>query len=128
MNVAKLLFGDLGGSVHHEVLRVLVHREGDDLADVGLVEQEHDHTVNAGGNACVGRCAELEGVIEGGKLRFNDVSAHADDLKCLEHQLGVMVTDGTRGKLNAVADDVVLVGENVEGILREKCLHTALRH
>ena len=42
-------------------LRLLVHREGDDLADVRLVGQQHDDAVDAGRDAAVRRRAVVEG-------------------------------------------------------------------
>src|SRR3954447_25128063 len=36
MELAQLLARDLAGGAHHQILGALVHREEDDLADVGL--------------------------------------------------------------------------------------------
>ena len=48
MHIVQLLLGNRGGCIHHQVLCVLVHGEGDDLADALLASQQHDDTVNAG--------------------------------------------------------------------------------
>ena len=48
MELVELLLGHSGRSVHHDVLGVLVHGEGDDLPDGVLAGQQHDHTVHAG--------------------------------------------------------------------------------
>ena len=42
MHIVQLLLGNRGGGVHHQVLGVLVHGEGDDLADGFLAGQHHD--------------------------------------------------------------------------------------
>ncbi len=42
--------------------------EGDDLPDVLFPGEEHEHPVNAGSHARMGRRAELEGVVEGGEF------------------------------------------------------------
>lgn len=50
------------------------------------------------------------------------------DLERLDHQLGLVVTDGPGGQLDAVADDVVLPGKDVQRVLRLQVLQAALRH
>ena len=72
MEVADLIVLDVAGGAHQQVLRLLVHGEGDDFADVGLVGEHHDDAVNAGGNTGVGRCAILEGAVERGEFGFDD--------------------------------------------------------
>ena len=69
VQLAQLLFRDRPRSVHHEVLRLLVHGEGHDLADVRLIGDEHDHAVHARRDAAVGRGSQLEGVDHGRRSR-----------------------------------------------------------
>ena len=51
MQLVELLLRDLGGCAHEDILRVLVHRERDDLADGLFSCQQHDHAVNARGGS-----------------------------------------------------------------------------
>ncbi len=46
----------------------------------------------------------------------------------LDHDVGAVVADRARAQLDAVADDVVLVGQHVERILALERLEPALRH
>src|SRR5699024_4930841 len=62
VHITQLLVGDLGGCAHHQVLRVLIQWEGDRLANVRLVREQHDDPVDAGGDASVRRGAELQGL------------------------------------------------------------------
>ena len=110
VQLIKLLLHDGGRSAHHNVLRVLVHRERDDLADALLAGEEHDHAVNARRDACMRGSAVAEGVIHGGELLLDVLFAEADKLESLYHNFGVVVTHGAGAELNAVADEVVLVG------------------
>ena len=54
VELVELLLRDFTGRAHHDVLRVLVHGEGDDLADGAFAGQQHDHAVHARGDARVG--------------------------------------------------------------------------
>ena len=76
----------------------------------------------------MGRRAVLEGVIERGELLDDVLLAHAHEREGFEHDLGVVISHSARGKLDAVADDVVLIGEHFERILLFERLHPALRH
>ena len=49
---------DLARRVHHQILGLLVHREEHDLADVGLVGEQHDDPVDARRRAAVRRRAD----------------------------------------------------------------------
>ena len=121
MHVIQLLLGDSGGGVHHQVLGVLVHGEGDDLTDALLAGQQHHQTVNAGGSACVGGSAVGEGVVHGRELGLDVLLAQAHHLESLDHDLGVMVTDGTGSGLVAVDDQVVLVGVDGQEVSISSC-------
>ena len=52
----------------------------------------------------------------------------AGDLERLVHDVGAVVADRARAQLHAVADDVILPGEDVERVLALQRLHLALRH
>ena len=63
-----------GGSVHHQVLCILVHGEGNNLADGFLAAQQHHDTVDARG------CTGMDGhrpAVEWNNL-MNDVVASMD--------------------------------------------------
>src|ERR1700738_862587 len=110
MQFAQLLRRQLGRRIHHQVDRLLIHREGDDLADVGLVGQQHDDTIDAGRGAAVWRSAITKGVQHAAESPLDLFAAVACDADGLEHDFRAMVADGARAKLDAVADDVVLPG------------------
>ena len=68
MNLTKLLFGHFIRCAAHQILSRSAHGECDDLADVLLVAQQHDHTVYAGCHACMRRSTELECIIQRSEL------------------------------------------------------------
>src|SRR3546814_7673159 len=63
-----------------------------------------------------------------GELVVHHLGTVAGDLEGLVHDLGAVVPDRARGQFHAVADDVVLVGQDIERILGLQRLQTALRH
>ena len=128
MQLAELLLGDGRRGVHHQILGALVHREGDHLANVLRVGEQHDHAVHARRDAAVRRRAVLERAGERREAVENDVRAVAGDLERLDHHVETVVADRAGGELHAVADHVVLVRQHVERILRRQRLHAALRH
>ena len=74
------------------------------------------------------RRAVLEGVVERRELRLEVVLGVACHVERLLHDLDVVVTHGAGGQLYAVADDVVLIGEDLLGLLVEQRVKSALRH
>lgn len=128
MKLAKLLLGDIVRSVHHKVLRLLVHRESDDLADVGRVSKEHHHAVDAGRDAAVGRRAELERIVEAAELLLNNLLRVSCNFKRLLHNVDTMVADSAGREFNAVADDIVLIRLNLKRWLVVERVNAALRH
>ena len=74
--------GGIGGrGAHHQVLALLVEREGDDFADIGLVGQQHDDAVDAGRRAAMRRGAEAEGVEHAAEAGLDFLGAVAGDLE-----------------------------------------------
>ena len=73
------------------------------------------------------RSAVLEGAVERAEPLLHHVRAEPGDAERLDHQLGVVVADAARADLEAVADEIVLVGLDGERIARQR-LHPALRH
>ena len=109
MHIIQLLLRNSGGSVHHQILCVLVHGESNNLTDGLLTAQQHDDTVNAGGCTCMGRCAVGEGIVHSGELCLDVLFTQTNHLEGLDHDLGVVVTDCAGSGLVAVDDQVVLV-------------------
>jgi hypothetical protein len=128
VNVAQLLLGDGRGGVHEQVAAILRHGEGDDFADVRFVGQEHDDAVDAGGDSAVGRRAVAEGVDHPGEFGVDDAPWVPGEGEGLVHDLGDVVPDRAGGDFVAVADEVVLVGEDRERVLLFERFEPALRH
>ena len=114
--------------LHQQILRLLVHREGDDLADVRRVGQQHDDAVDARRRAAMRRRAVFEGVEHAAEPRLDLFRRIAGDRKGLVHDVGAMIADRARRQLDAVADDVVLERVDRQRILRLERLEPALRH
>src|SRR5690606_509206 len=76
--------GDGRGRVHHEVLRLLVHREHRHFTDVLGARQQHHHAVDARREPAVRRRAVAEGVQHAAELLLHDLRAVARDLERLD--------------------------------------------
>ena len=74
------------------------------------------------------RGAVAESVQHAAEAGFDFRSRVAGDGKGLDHDVRSVVADGARRQLDAVADDVVLVGLDGQRVLRLKRFHAALRH
>ena len=105
----ELLVGDVARCIHHDVLCILVHRERNDLTDGVFAGKEHDHTVNARSDTGMRRSTIAECIVHGRELRLNVFLAETNHLEGLDHDLRIVVSDGTGGKLNAVYNEVVLI-------------------
>ncbi len=70
----------------------------------------------------------LNAPIMPGKLVSTSSRRVAGDLERLVHDVRAVVADRARAQLHAVADDVILPGEDVERVLGLQRLHPALRH
>src|SRR5436309_1026298 len=114
--------------LHQEILRLLVHRERDHLADVALAGNEHDDSIDARRRAPVGRRAEPERVQHPAEARLHLLAAVPGDGERLVHDLGPVVPDRATRELDPVAHDVVLIGFDRERVLRLQGLETALGH
>lgn len=107
MEVFELLEIDGGGGFHHEVGSFLGFGEGNHIANVFGVGEEHDDSVEAEANAEVRGCAIFERFNEETKTFFDLLFGELKELKhsCLE----LLVVDPLRSgaKLVAVEDEVV---------------------
>ena len=74
------------------------------------------------------RSTELECVVQCAELSLDILLTIAGDLECLLHDIRVVVTNCTGGELNTVTYDVVLVSEDLQRILVEERIQTALGH
>ena len=121
MQLAQLLGQHLGRRAHEQIVRLLVHREQRDLAQVLGPDQQHDDAVDAGRHAAVRRRAVLEGAVEAAETRLDLGLAEPSDLEGLHHRIGAVVTHRARRDLEAVADDIVLVRLDLEAVLVALC-------
>ena len=71
--------------LHHQILGSLGHREGDDLADVRLVREQHDDAVDPGGRATMRRGAELERAQHAAEARLHLFGPVAGDAEGVRH-------------------------------------------
>ena len=104
------------------------HGEGDHFADARFVGQQHDDPVDSRGDSAVRRRAVAEGVDHPGEFGVDDFLAVSGEGERLVHRLGAVITDRARGDFVAVADEVVLIGENRQRVLLFERLQPALRH
>ena len=74
------------------------------------------------------RRAVLERAVQCWEFCFHNGLVVAGNIEGFDHQLGTVVTNRARRELGAVADDVVLVSQNLERIFVEQVVHSALRH
>ena len=74
------------------------------------------------------RRAVSEGVQHAAELLLNDIGTVSSDLESPQHDLRQMVADRAGAQLVAVADDVVLIGQDIERIAAVQRLQLALRH
>ena len=119
---------DLRRRPHQQVLGLLVHRKRDDLADVGLVGEQHDDAVDAGRRSAVRRRPVAKRLEQAAELLLNHLRFVAGDPERLDHDVGAVVPNRPRRQLDAVTHDVVLPGQDRERVLGLERLHAALRH
>src|SRR5271166_2669993 len=115
-------------SVHQEILRLLVHRERNDLAKVRRVRQQPDDAVDAGCHAPMRRRAVFEGVEHTGKARFHLFGGITGYRKRLVHDVRAVVADRPRRQLGPVANYVVLMCRYLQRILPLEHREATLRH
>src|SRR5579859_1566464 len=128
VELAQLLRPNLRRGAHHQILRLLSHREDNDFADIWFIGEQHDDAIDARSRTAVRRRAELEGVDHARKLGVDFLLGIARNRERLVHDIRAVVPDRARRQLHAVADDVVLEGEDIERILALQRLQPALRH
>src|SRR5205823_4678513 len=84
--------------------------------------------VDARRRAAMRRRAVAERLEHAAKARLDLGRRIAGDAKGLEHDVGEMVADRARTELDAVAHDVVLIGEDLQRVLGLERFDAALRH
>ncbi|CUX13362.1 conserved hypothetical protein [Agrobacterium genomosp. 5 str. CFBP 6626] len=114
--------------VHQEVLRLLVHREQGDFAQVLGANQKHDHTVDTESATAMRRRAVLEGAVKAAEALFHVALRQTNLFEGLDHQFRRLVTDRAGGDFEAVADRVILEGLDGKRIVAFQRFQTALRH
>ena len=128
MYFSQLLLGYISGCAAHQILCGTAHGECDYLADVLFVAKQHDHTVHAGCHTCMRGSTKLECLIQGSEFRLQSLLVIARDFKCLYHNIQVMISHCTGGKLHTVADNIILVSQDLQRILVQQCIQTSLGH
>src|SRR3989344_2033536 len=122
--LGELFGGELFGSLHDRSLTAARHRECLHLAQVRLTREIHDEALHAQCNAAVRRYAEAEcrEHVPDALLYFFLAVPHYS-VRGFEY-LGLVRADATAARLVAVADQIVLRGENVtDAFFREELLH-----
>src|SRR4051812_29466099 len=94
----------------HEITRLLIFREGDDVADVRGAGEHHGKAVEAQRDAAVRWSAELEGVEQEPEARFRLLFGHAEHLEEARLHLRVVDTDAAATAFVAVDDEIVRLG------------------
>src|SRR5437868_12261139 len=117
VQLAQLLGRHLGGGAHQQVVGLLVHGEQGHLAQVLGADQQHHHAVDAGRHAAVRRGAVLERSIHPAEALLHHLRPEPGDAERLDHGCGLVIADASARDLEAVADDVVLVGLDGQQLL-----------
>ena len=74
------------------------------------------------------RGAVFKRIEHAGEFALQSLLVVTGDLEGLVHDLGQVIADGARRELNAVANDVVLMGQHLERLLGLERLKTSLGH
>ena len=125
---SQLCLSDNTRCAAHQILCVAVHWESNDFANVVFISQQHDHSVDTRGHTGVRRGTKLESVVERTEFRLQVFFAVACDFKGFDHDIQIMVADSTGGKLHAVADDIILISQDIFRVHGVQCFKAALRH
>src|SRR3984893_18716886 len=134
VQLAQLLRRHRRRRAHEQILGALVHRKKHDLAQIVLAREQHDDAVEAGRDPAVRRRAILESAIHAAEFFEQRILAIAGECEGLRHDVRPMVSYRAGGKLDAVADDVILNGLDAENrffvsrIELEKSLGIEIRH
>ena len=71
---------------------------------------------------------EFESIDHAAEFFIDNAAVVTCDFKSLVHDGRLMVANGTGRKFDTVADDVVLISQNIQRIHCFQCFQTALRH
>ena len=92
MQLIELLLCHLAGRAHHDILGVLVHREGNDLADGIFAGEQHDHAVDARGDTGV------RAMIVDANDFTRDILGKGDNVTLTDEQLCEIIRDNPAGQ------------------------------
>ena len=81
---------------HHQVPRLLVHREQGNVANVFRIGKEHDHAIDPRSDSAMGRCAVAERIQHPAEFGLDHLWPIARHLERLEHDVRAMVSDRAR--------------------------------
>src|SRR3546814_15726982 len=87
-----------------------------------------DLPVDSRRRAAMRRRAELERIDHAGEIGVHILAAVSGDPERLVHNLRLVVPDRARRQPHAIADDVVLVRQDIERVLGFQRLQLTLRH
>ena len=102
MKLLQLLHIHLRRSLHHQTGGILYLRESDHVADAVGSHHQHDHTVQAVGQAGMGRNAIFKGIQKEAELLVGPLRRKAQDLKHLLLDISLMDTHRTAAQLCSV--------------------------
>ena len=118
LQFVKLFVRNRRRGLCHDVTAAVILREGDEVADTILAAEQSAKAVEAEGEACVRRCAVLEGVHKESELFLGLLVSEAEGLEHLLLKLAIMDTDGASTNLGAVKHYVVGVSPDIAPSLR----------
>ena len=113
MDIAELDGVDGVGGLAHEVDGAVVLGEGNDLSDGFAFSDEHDHAVQAEGDAAVGGRAEGERGEQVCEALVDGLLVQSEGAEGGVLEVALMDTQGTAAELVAVEDDIVGLGAEV---------------
>ena len=76
VNLTELLLCNLARCSAHKILCISIHWEWDDLSDILLVSEKHDHSVHTRSHTCMRWCSELECIVECSELLLQIISVY----------------------------------------------------
>src|SRR3989338_11371745 len=110
MHFLKRFFRQRRRSVHEQVASVAGFWKSDHFADVWLIGEYSDQTINAEPDAAMRWSAEGKRLEHMSKLFFNSLLIQTHDFKNFMERFGAMVTDTTAADFKTVQGNIVLRG------------------
>jgi len=112
-----LLVRRLAWSTHQQILRLLIHREKRDLAQVLRPDKQHHDTVNPCRHATMRRRAILERAIHTAETLFKHAFIIARKRERLFHNFRLVISNSAGADFITIAHHIILIGADCERIL-----------